>query len=181
MINNLYTFKKMLDEHDILLAFSGPLSQKLLVEIGDMLRNKMKQEEASSSTTTKVFSMLIEQAQNIIHHSNENMIKENQEPALSNGVLLVGHDQTYYYVLCGNKIKNESVQPLSKRLLTLQSMSKDELKRYYKEQRRKDPPKHSKGAGLGFIELARKSVRAIEFNFQSIDENFSFFSLKTYI
>jgi len=100
---------------------------------------------------------------------------------LSSGLLITGYDNGHYYVLCGNKVNNETVELLKDKLVTLRNMDKDELRRYYKEQRKKNTPEDSKGAGLGFIELARKSVKPIEFSFQPIDEHFSFFSLKTYI
>ena len=181
MTNDSYEFKTELERHGIFLAFCGPISQELLVEIGDTLKNKMKLEEASSSSTTKTFAVLIEQAQNIIHYSSEKIPDDKRDVALSSGILVVGRDQEYYYVLCGNKISNGSIDMLTSKLTTLQDMGKDELKRHYKEQRRKNSHKESKGAGLGFIELARKSVKPIEFSFKPIDEHFSFFSLKTYI
>ncbi|MDM8568683.1 SiaB family protein kinase, partial [Thiotrichales bacterium HSG1] len=84
-------------------------------------------------------------------------------------------------VSCGNMVHNEAVDSIRKQLTRLQVMNKDELKRYYRERRREDIPKDSKGAGLGFIELARKSVKPIEFEVQKIDDNYSFFSLKTTI
>ena len=59
-------------------------------------------------------------------------------------------------------------------------MSKEELKLYYKKQRKIESAVEG-SAGLGFIELARKSTKPIDFEFQSIDKNFTFFSLKTYI
>lgn len=182
MLDNLYSFKTELNRRGIFFCFSGPLSQELLVEIGDTLRNKMKQEEASSSTILKVFSVFVEQAQNIIHYSAERIPPESSDnPPLSSGIIVVGSEDQHYYVLCGNLIVNEAVATLREQLTRLQQMNKDELKRYYKEQRKKDAPESSKGAGLGFIELARHSVTPLEFNFQQVDDNFSFFSLKTAI
>jgi len=182
MLTNLYNFKNELDKQGIFLGFSGPISQELLVEIGDTLKNKMKMEEAtSSSTRTKVFAMLIEQAQNIIHYSAEKVQPEHSPATLSSGIIVVGYNHNHYYVLCGNRVDNNSVEQLRDKLTILQNMNKDELKCYYREQRKQNAPTNSKGAGLGFIELARKSVKPIEFHFQSIDKQFSFFSLKTYI
>ncbi len=182
MLDNLYQFKKELNQRGIFFCFSGPLSQDLLVEIGDTLRNKMKQEEASSSTILKVFSMFVEQAQNIIHYSAEKIpLDRPDKTTLSSGIIVVGYEGQHYYVLCGNAIDNEVVGTLREQLTKLQQMNKDELKRYYKEQRKKDAHESSKGAGLGFIELARHSITPIEFNFQPVDNDFSFFSLKTAI
>jgi hypothetical protein len=98
---------------------------------------------------------------------------------LGGGILVIGKQEGHYYVSCGNAIQNNKIPDLSEQLTKLQKMSKEELKQYYKEQRRKETPQDSKGAGLGFIELARKSEKPFEFSFDSINEQFSFFSIKT--
>jgi hypothetical protein len=181
MLANLHELKTALDQQGIFFCFGGPMSQELMVGIGDTLRNKMKLDEANSSTIVKVFSMFVEQSQNIIHYSVEKTPVDEDKAELSSGIIGVGYNSGHYYVLCGNRVNNESVASLYEQLTKLQSMSKDELKRYYKEKRRKGSRPESKGAGLGFIELARKSVKPIEFNVKKIDDQFSFFSLKTVI
>ena len=84
-------------------------------------------------------------------------------------------------MLSGNIIESDKVERLRKKLTKLQKMNKKELKKYYLEQRRKEPDEGSKGAGLGFIEMARRASYPIEFEFKQIDEKRSFFSLKTVI
>jgi len=179
MIEHLYYFKADLDQQGIFFCFSGPISQKLLMEVGDTLRNKMARENTSPSTIIKVFSMFIEQSQNIIRYSSEDVISDENMDGLRNGIVVVGYDNGRYYVLCGNMIGNEEVTLISEQLQKLQTMNKEQLKTYYKEQRRKAPHDKSKGAGLGFIELARRSVTPIQFDFRKIDETHTFFSLKT--
>ena len=78
-------------------------------------------------------------------------------------------------------IENDKVERLRKKLTKLQKMDKEELKQYYREQRKKEPEAESKGAGLGFIEMAKRASRPIEFEFEQIDAKRSFFSLKTVI
>ncbi|MFK5969728.1 MAG: SiaB family protein kinase [Candidatus Marithrix sp.] len=180
MSNNLYSFKEECDKQGILLSFYGSFSQELLVEIGDTLKNRMKIESLNPAKMTRVFAMFIEQVQNIIHYSAERFSdKDLNGGSLSNGIVVVGYKNDYYYVVCGNKINKKDIEKLTNKLTVLHNMDKIELKSFYKEQRKKEPI--TKGAGLGFIELARKSAKPIDFDFQSIDEQFSFFSLKTYI
>lgn len=181
MLANLHELKMALDQQGIFFCFGGPMSQELMVGIGDTLRNKMKLDEANSSTIVKVFSMFVEQSQNIIHYSAERTPPDKAKAELSSGIIGVGYDNKHYYVSCGNMVNNEAVGSLCEQLTRLQGMNKDELKRYYKEQRRKGSGEDSKGAGLGFIELARKSVKPIEFTVQKLNDQFSFFSLKTAI
>ena len=180
MLSQLYSLKLVHNQQGILFCFSGIISQNLLVEIGDNLKNKMKQKEENTTTTLKVFSIFIEQAQNILYYSAE---KEHQtiENNCGSGIMIVGYEQSHYYVSCGNLVENRIVESLRQQLQALQQMDKEALKAYYKEQSKKDAPLDSKGAGLGFIELARKASFPIEFDFQSIDAKFSFFALKVTI
>jgi hypothetical protein len=181
MLERLYDFKLEHNRHGIFLCFSGHITQELLVEIGDTLKLKMRQEEVNSATILKVFAMFIEQAQNILRYSAETVLHPTAEQKLGGGIMMVGYEQQHYYVICGNVIENQHIPKLSSYLNALKYMSKEELKQFYKERRKNDIPEDSRGAGLGFIELARKASSPIEFNFRSIDENYSFFSLKTQI
>jgi len=57
-------------------------------------------------------------------------------------------------------------------------MNKDELKQFYKKKRKEEPKSSSKGAGIGFIEMARKSSEPIKFNFEKLTNDSSFFTIE---
>ncbi|MBF0289987.1 MAG: hypothetical protein HQM14_19395 [SAR324 cluster bacterium] len=184
MRKDLHEMKEDFNNQGIFFSFSGPISQELTVEIGEILKKKMSLIETGSSTILKVFSVVVEQAQNIIHYSDEKIPLEemnSESDELRFGIILVGFKNDHYFVECGNEIENHKIENLQKKLMNLQNMNKDELKKHYKEQRRKDPDEGSKGAGLGFIEMARKSSEPFEFGFKKISEDVSFFSLKIVI
>lgn len=183
MLSGLYDFKESLCREGIFFCFSGPVSQNLVSEILAILEQKMSLEEVSKSTILRVFSVVVEKAQNIIHYSAEKYIDDPTlgERELSFGILAVGYHNDHYFVVCGNLIENKKVEQLKEKLTRLQGMDKEALKRYYREQRKKNPAIDSKGAGLGFIDMAKKSSKPIEFAFKPIDEKLSFFSLKTVI
>lgn len=171
MVNYLYALKKNFSKRGIFFSFSGPLSQDVMVEIGSTLKQKMKLEEASKTTVIRVFSMVVENAQNIIYYSAEE----------SHGIITVGSEGDHYFVLSGNMVENEKVERLNKKLAALKTMDKTELKKYYKKKRKVGPDGESKGGGLGFIEMARKASQPIEYSFKKIDEKYSFFSVKIII
>lgn len=183
MIKDLYMLKEDFSRDGIFLSFSGPISQDLMVEVGAALKQKMNLEEVSKSTVLKVFSMVVENTQNIIHYSAEKFSTDHKEEGgeLSLGIIAVGYENEHYFVLCGNMIENNKVDRLRRRLEKLRTMNKDELKRYYKEQRKKKPGKDSKGSGLGFIDMARKASTPIEFDFKMINNDVSFFSVEIVI
>ena len=187
MVKDLYDFKEELSKPGIFFCLSGPISQNLVAEIGTTLEQKMNLEDASKSTVLRVFSMVVENAQNIIHYSAEKylMVEEPKDKEenkdLSLGIIAVGYDDGHYFVLGGNMVKNDQVERLSSKLARLRDMNREELKKYYRKKRKNGPDQWSKGAGLGFIDMAKKSARPFEYNFRKIDDQFSFFSLKTII
>ncbi|MBW2100795.1 MAG: SiaB family protein kinase, partial [Deltaproteobacteria bacterium] len=91
------------------------------------------------------------------------------------------HDKGHYYVCCGNYIVSQKVEQFSRYLSMLQQLSGTELKQLFKKQLREDPPDGSIGAGLGFIEIARRSTQPIEFEIQPMDHSLSFFTIKAAI
>lgn len=179
---NLFSYRSDLQKKGVFFGFSGPLTQDLLVEMGDILKQKMKGRKASSPTILKVFSMVVEQSQNIIHYSAEKAKKfPYEEQDLSTGMIAVGYEEGEYFVTCGNLVENSEVQRLAQMLDQLGEMDKGQLKEFYKLQRRKDPDQRSKGAGLGFIEMARKASRPIRYEFEPVDEKYTFFSVNAHV
>lgn len=183
-MDSLYQLKTNLDESGIFLSFSGPISQNLMVELGDILKKQMELADAETSTILRVFSILVEQSQNIIRYSAESVPDEENNgdgEKLMFGTIAVGFHDSKYFVLGGNKVRKEDIEELKSRLQQLQTMSKEELKEHYRSQRKKDRKPGESGAGLGLIDLARKATEPIEYDFEPIDDAFSFFSLKTLI
>ena len=181
MIQDLFRFRETLTQEGIYLCFTGPLSQSLMEDIVGNLRRKMKSEGVNLSIIMNTFSIAVELIQNMIRYSAET-VPADQEPAeFRQGILIVGHEENHYFVLSGNLIKNTQVPALQDRLMTLSSMTQEELKQHFKEERKKPMNPDTSGAGLGFIEVARKARQPLEFSFQPVDEQVSFFSFKTII
>jgi hypothetical protein len=184
MIENLYQFREMLKEKGVYLSIVGPFSQSLIEGLTLMIRQKLQSEAVKAPIVKNIFAVVIEQAQNIIRYSAESIpVNEHhgQQEHYSVGAIAIGYDDEYYFVISGNMIEKAKAQKLRKRLLPLQTLTKEELKQLYKEQRRKGPDEDSKGAGLGLIDMARKASKPLEFNFQEIDETRIFFSIKIMI
>ena len=174
-----FAFKRRLDENGVFFTFNGPMSHEFLVQIGSLLRQKLSLDAVQKETLLKVFALVVEQAQNIIFYSSEvHETKGDIAGDVGIGVITMGVEQGHYFILCGNKIRNDQVAALRNRLQVLKNMTAEELKAHYKERRRADAHEGSKGAGLGFIEMARKSSSAIEFDFRKLDELNSYFTIK---
>lgn len=174
-----YQIQSLLEKSGVLFCYSGYMNEDLLSGLGQAIKHKMLLEDTDNKTVRSVFSIFVEQMQNVIRYSVER--ESEGAMALSFGLLTVGLEEESYYVTCGNKIENSDVMRLDQQLSAIRSMNRDELKAYYKKVLKGETPEGSKGAGVGFIDIARKATRPIEFDFLELDEEHSFFSLKAFI
>lgn len=179
---NVHDFYVDLNQKGIIFCFSGPVSQDVIEGIGGTLKQKMEIEDTDLNTSQKVFSVFVEQMQNIVNYSADRVIHEDrQEGEIRLGVLIVGKEEGSFYVLCGNKINRELAGSIRGQLETIAGMDKDELKKLYRERRKSAPQTEEKGTGLGFIDIARKASQPIEFDFMPVDDDFVFFTIKAVI
>lgn len=175
-------FKRDLDEKGIIFSFSGYMSEEILYSLGNALRQKMTLEDADVTTVKKVFSVFVEQAQNIIRYSAEKISTDKGKPAeLSSGVVTIGTENDRFFIVCANVVLAADEPRLRERLERLRAMDREAIKAYYKEQLREAPEEQSKGATIGLIEIARRASEPIEFDFDPIDEQKYFFCMKVSI
>jgi hypothetical protein len=181
-VNDFFTYREEITRDGIFLTFNGVLVHSFMVKLAEMLKTKMSMFNVDKNQEMKIFATVIEQAQNIIFYSAERVpVPFMENEMMGVGTITVGKEDEHYFVICGNMIPNANVEKLRNKLETIQQMNQDELKQYYKDQRRLEPDSDSRGAGLGFIEMARKASRSIEFSFHRLDDNNSFFTLKATI
>lgn len=180
MLNqSLYSYKEALDKEGIVFTFCGPISHDIVEGVGITLKSQMEEDDAVSRTTAmKVFAIFIEQVQNVINYSHE---RDDKIGDMGMGIIVVGKNNEKHFIIGGNKIRTDKVGKLEKNLSELIIMDKDELKAFYKEKRKLNKNEESKGAGIGFIEMARKASQPLEYNFEKVDDEYSFFSIEAKI
>jgi len=177
MIKDVYQYQENLKKEGVYFSATGPFSHILMEGIADILKEKMRLEKMS--VMMNVYSVVVEQVQNIIRYSAEvisgDMVGD-ESPEVRIGTLVIGYEDGRYFVISGNQVYNTDVSALKEKLEPLLTMTKDELKKNYKAQRRKNREPGARGAGLGFIDMARKASRLVS-DFQQVDEQMTFFSL----
>jgi len=85
------------------------------------------------------------------------------------------------YILTKNYINIENEDSLKNKLDKINSLDKIELKQYHKELRKSGRDKHNRGAGLGLLEMAKKSSEKLKYNFIKVNKNKLLFEITTYI
>ena len=181
-IDTIQQIQDQLDDQGIVFCYSGYMTEDILVSIGATLRQKMELVKADKSASRAIFAIFVEEAQNVIRYSSGIISEAGPPPVeLRRGFLAVGREEGNYFVCCGNLVRKKDVKRLNGHLEQIQGMDQDQLKKLYKEVLKGEVPEGSKGAGVGFIDIARRAKGGIEYDFKDSNDGFAYFFLKAFI
>ena len=142
-----------------------------------MAEKKLENDQESFSVQRKVFHVMVECLQNISKHADVN----HDSPYSKRGIFMIYKTKKCYSIITGNIIEQERIPDLENLLKKINSKSKDELNTWYKTQIREGALSDKQGAGLGFIDIARKTGENLDYHFIEVDEKYSFFILTSRI
>ncbi|CQR73634.1 hypothetical protein SOV_31310 [Sporomusa ovata DSM 2662] len=176
--DNLIELQKVLQNYGVLITFSGRFTQEVIEELGDAVKKYLETDATSLNVTYNVFSVFIEQTQNIKNYSMKKDSSPLGEQIANSGVVVIGKSDMGYFVSSGNLVATQDVKPLIDQLEEIKQQDKAGLRKMYKEQLKKELPEGSTTAGLGLIDMARKSSQHLTYSIVRVDEKVHFFSLQ---
>lgn len=171
-----YNFHEMMDSNNLLLAYEGEMSQQLTKAFSSLAEMNMEKEEESGSVRRKVFHIMVECLQNVAKHTDDPESGESVLPG--NGIILVGRHEGKYTVTTGNVIAQDKVEFVRDLIEKINLMEKDEIKEFYKRTLRSTSLSDKAGAGLGFIDMVKKTGNKIHYTLIPINDKTSFFLYK---
>ena len=184
LARDLFELRTTLEQRGIIFAYSGYVTEPVLSGVGEALKRKLEIDDADTKTLRSVFAVFVEQMQNIIRYSAEKTIGPRQgeirscsrrsATASSPSARRAASTSFIRVTSWSGRMSSGCARKLTK----IRDMNKEELRALHKEQLRSEPEEGSKGAGLGFMEIARRASRPIEFDFIDVDTKHAFFSLK---
>ncbi len=175
----VYEFYKSMKAHEITLVYEGEITHQITKAFTSLTESNMAKEDESGSVQRKVFHVMVECLQNISKHA-EDFGSENYLFS-GRGIFLVSKGDNEYSVTTGNAVDNDRIEELSTMLETINTKDKDELKELYKKQMKEGRLSDKGGAGLGFIDIKRKTGKELEYHFLPINDDTSFFLLTSTI
>ena len=185
MMVDIYDFYDKMERNNIMLSFKGDITSELLTSILQIMESKLSNMEEPPKIKRKVYNVLVECLQNLYHHMDEVPRVSVPVPDGSSeegkkersAIFMIGKVNADYRIITGNYMFSTNVDKLKGRIDKVNSLDKDQLKAYYKEVLDNGEMSDKGGGGLGMIDIARKSGQKLEYNFMSIDEDCSFFTL----
>jgi hypothetical protein len=172
IMKDFSTFFEIACQQRVIFYYVGYFSQNVVAAMADAVRLQLEMSGVNGPTRRKLFSSFIEMAQNIIHYSADSLTPSSQDNyELRHGSVCISEKEGQYLLQCANPIDATVAEGLRERLQSLRSMTLEEIKQAYKESLRAEMPEGSKGAGLGFLTMARDSSEPLEFDFQPLEDH----------
>lgn len=182
MLNNMLEYYNFVKDNNINIIYSGPIWSDGVEGIGNTLRKRLALEELPLSASQAVFSVFVEQMNNMLYYSSERDQYADKELGktvdVGTGIFILGSHDKKYYIQTGNIMKKTQKDIMKERIDYLNTLDKTGLRKYYKERiKAENDNPESKGAGLGLIEVARRTSSKIEYSFTDVDDIHTFFTM----
>ena len=175
----VYEFYKSMKAHEITLVYEGEITHQITKAFTSLTESNMAKDDEPGNVQRKVFHVMVECLQNISKHADD--FTSDDFLFSGRGIFLVSKGENEYSVTTGNAVDNDRIEELTNMLETINTMDKEGLKGLYKRQMKEGRLSEKGGAGLGFIDIRRKTGKELEYHFLPISNDTSFFLLTSTI
>ena len=175
-LNFASEFFNRVSSDEVMMTYEGEISHQIMKTFVDIIDHKMNKEEEPLTVQRRVFHIMVESLQNIAKHAFNNFSGQSLQNSNPNhGILMVSRNKKRYYIITGNLIEANKAEGLSTSLSELNKLNKKQLDELFKNQLIKGSISEKGGAGLGLIDIRRKTGNELEFHFLPINQLYSFF------
>jgi len=150
------SMEEMIDLHNvlvnkkILILHKGDFSKETFLPVLKMIEGNLEDKFDRKFASTKLYHISVETLQNIsLHGYKRNNVNE--------GLFTLGKNGEHYVIGTANYIENAEAENLKKRLAQLETMTKQELNKLYRERLKMVIDESNFSIGLGLIDIFRYS------------------------
>lgn len=168
----LWFFEKLKPDIHCLL-YDGVFTDSITGRIIELFEQDIESFNESFKIKKRVIFLLAECFQNIIRHGSQSI--EECKNRLDYGFFMARHNENNYYLVSGNCIENKNIKKLRDQLDNINQLDPEALNVLHKKIIVEGTLSEKGGAGLGLVEMARKSGHKLEYKFEELTPDFSSF------
>jgi hypothetical protein len=175
--DNVMRLEKMMADNNIASVWSGQLTSDIEKQVLSFTETRMNEEDLALAEQRKIFNIMVECLQNIEKYKPGPDI----EKKLGLPVAMMVMEDDGVRITTGNIIRNSSIPGLRKKLNTVNSYDREGLKEFYRVTLSGDKLKAEQTGILGLIDIARKSRNKLDYDFDRVDDDYSYYSLSVLV
>jgi hypothetical protein len=176
-LNFAYELYRTMKTNEISLVYEGEVTQDITKTFTALTEKNLAKSEDSNAVQRKVFNVMVECLQNISKHGDS----LSEDDGERRGIVMVSKGEDSYKIITGNVIKNDKVPGLRESLEQVNALDKEGLSKLYKTQMREGRFSEKGGAGLGLIDIAKRTGSVLGYQFKELSDDVSFFILTSTI
>ncbi len=178
--NQHIDFYKILNEqfpdiqsNNIILFYIGEVNHEIIKALLYTLEQFFGRTDLPRYVQKKTFNVMVECIQNIEKHS----LKLYDNSLLRKSSILIANVDGNIHVISSNIINKNQLPFLKQKESQLSGKTKEELRELYKQQLLEGVLSEKGGAGLGFIDMARRTNNNLLFSYYPLGDNLWVFTL----
>jgi hypothetical protein len=160
---------KMMKER-LMFVYRGVVTNENSASLLMLLEKEMEDSEFGFVGRKRLFMFVLESLQNVSRHSDNNKYSEMS-------LVVYSKTNTGYTVTTGNVIETSKIEDLRHKLSEINKLDSGEIRNVYRSMLSNAEFSSKGGAGLGLIEMAKKTGNKLDFDFTPLDDVFSYFIL----
>lgn len=176
LVDQIYGIERMMVENQLLLAYKDNINEETSDQLIAMVDSKMVGFDEEKKIKKKVFNVLVECLQNVSRHAEPDKGQDHES-----SILLIGRNDNSFFIITGNMMNNDKTEGLKAKLDQINKLNPEEIRDKYKELMTQMEFSDKGGAGLGLLDIARKSANKFEYDFRKLGDKKSYFTLKVSI
>ena len=180
-LTDVYNYYRRMEDEQVILSFKGEFSAELLTSILHIMESKMLELSIPMQMKKRVFNVLVECFQNLYHHIDKDYSDIPIDATKNSALVMVKYVDNKIMVLTGNYIPKRSTNDLKQKLVLVNELDEKELRELYQQRLLNNSVSRKGTAGLGIIDIARKSKNELGYEFVEVNDDYSFFCLSIVI
>jgi len=176
---DFHEFFRLIEDDNLSLFYRGDFADDITIRLIDLSESHFKEGKEQMSIKKKVSFLMAECFQNVIRYGEE--LTSDDFLQDESGYFMTRNYYNKFYIASGNLVEQNKTLLLKEKIENINKLSKEELKQLYMRVLGTDEFTAKGGAGLGLIEMARKSGRKLEAEFEMINDQMAYFYLQMII
>jgi hypothetical protein len=165
-----------MNKRKMLIGYQGEINYSIISKILTDLKRWMDENNEPVNTYKRLLTITDESLENISMYFDKN-IQDIETFRKFPPEYMLSVDSDSYWITTRNLLKTIDIPDLCKRIERINIYSENELKNLYKETISNGKLSDQGGAGLGLLIIAKSSCKKINYTFEQINQEFSFFTL----
>ena len=167
---HIYDSFEELSSMDVIIAYEGYATHQVLKAFTELVEEKLEEGDENECIRRQLHHVLVECIQNINRHGKRNLTEDGDYLPGRGGLLICSSDEAFR-VITANFIDTAYMDGIRETIDSINPLSDQELYDLYKKQLKEGSISSKGGAGVGLIDMRRKTANKLEYDFVDCDKD----------